>query len=74
MITNEEVVKDLLETVAQIAELHKQGEALGLSGEEMAFYDVLTNPETIKDFYSNDELVALTRELTEQLQKNRTID
>ena len=56
------------------AELHKQGEALGLSEEEMAFYDALTKPEAIKDFYSNDELVALTRELTEQLRKNRTID
>ncbi len=74
LITNEEVIKELLETAAQIAALHKQGETLGLTEEEMAFYDALTKPEAIKDFYSNDELVALTRELTEQLRKNRTID
>ena len=74
LITNEEVIKELLETAAQIAELHKQGAALGLSEEEMAFYDALTRPEAIKDFYSNDQLVAMTRELTEQLRKNRTID
>lgn len=30
--------------------------------------------EHIKDFYQNDELVALTKELTEMLRKNRTID
>ena len=28
----------------------------------------------IKDFYENDQLVALTKELTEMLRKNRTID
>ena len=40
----------------------------------MAFYDALTKPENIKDFYENDELIAMTRELTEMLRKNRTID
>ena len=74
LITNEEVIKELLEAAAQIADLHKQGEKLGLSQEEMAFYDALTKPEAIKDFYENDQLVAMTRELTEMLRKNRTID
>lgn len=40
----------------------------------MAFYDALTKPEAIKDFYENEELIALTRELTETLRKNKTID
>ena len=38
------------------------------------FYDALTKPEHIKDFYKNNELIALTKELTEMLRKNRTID
>lgn len=74
LITNEEVIKELLDAAAQIAALHQQGETLGLSPEEMAFYDALTKPEAIKDFYENDQLVAMTRELTEMLRKNRTID
>lgn len=74
LITNEEVIKELLETAEHIAEMHRQGDALGLTAEELAFYDALTKPEAIKDFYSNDELVALTRELTEELRRNRTID
>ena len=74
LITNEEVIKELLEAAAEIAELHKQGEAMGLTTEEMAFYDALTRPEAIMDFYKNDELIAMTRELTEMLRKNRTID
>ena len=34
----------------------------------------LTKPENIKDFYRNNELIDLTRELTEMRRKNRTID
>lgn len=74
LITNEEVIKELLEAAAEIAKLHQQGQSLGLTTEEMAFYDALTRPEAIKDFYQNDELIAMTRELTEMLRKNRTID
>ena len=41
----------------------------GLTQEELAFYDALTKPENIKDFYQNNELIDLTRELTEMLRK-----
>ena len=74
LITNEEVIKELLKAAEEIADLRKQGEKLGLSEEELAFYDALTKPENVKDFYENKELIAMTRELTEVLRKNRTID
>ena len=74
LITNEEVIKELLEAAKQIAETYKAGDSLGLSQEELAFYDALTKPEAIKDFYTNDVLIQMTRELTETLRKNRTID
>lgn len=74
LITNEEVIKELLKTAQEIRELYQTGEKLGLSQEELAFYDALTKPENIKDFYQNDQLIAMTRELTEMLRKNRTID
>ena len=40
----------------------------------MAFYDALTKPQAIKDFYENEELIAITKELADTLRKNRTID
>ena len=58
----------------QIKAARKQGKDLGLTPEEMAFYDALTKPQAIKDFYENKELIAITRELTAALQKNKTID
>lgn len=74
LITNEEVIKELLEAAEQIKQACQAGDTLGLSQEEMAFYDALTKPAAIKDFYENETLVAMTRELTEMLRKNRTID
>lgn len=74
MLTNEQVIQEMLNLAQQIKEAAFSGEKLGLTKEEVAFYDALTKPETAKDFYSNDQLVAMTRELTELLRKNRTID
>ena len=51
LITNEEVIKELLKTAQEITELYNNGEKLGLTQEELAFYDALTKPENIKDFY-----------------------
>ena len=74
LITNEEVIKELLKAAEEIKAQKDEGKELGLSEEEMAFYDALTKPAAIKDFYTNDVLVDMTRELTETLRKNRTID
>ena len=74
MKTNEEVIEELLQLAMSITNAAKEGDNLGLSAEELAFYDALTRPEAIKDFYENDELVAITKELAEMLRKNRTID
>ena len=52
----------------------EEGNLLGLTDEEMAFYDALTKPEAVKDFYTNEQLVEMTRELTETLRQSRTID
>ena len=74
MLTNEEVIQELLKLAKDIAKANAEGEALGLNAEELAFYDALTKPQAIKDFYEHEELIAITKELTELLRKNRTID
>ncbi len=74
MLTNEEVIQEMLNLAKQIREAKEAGEELGLTADELAFYDALTRPQAIKDFYENDELIAITKELAEKLRKNRTID
>ena len=74
MLTNEQVIEELLNLAKQIAAAKKEGEKLGLTADELAFYDALTKPQAIKDFYENEELIVITKELAETLRKNRTID
>ena len=74
MLTNEEVIQELLKLAKEMMHASEEGNLLGLTDEELAFYDALTKPEAVKDFYTDDELVALTKELTETLRKNKTID
>ena len=74
MLTNEEAIQELLKLAGDITAGNEEGESLGLTTEELAFYDALTKPQAIKDFYQHEELKSLTKELTELLRKNRTID
>ena len=74
MLTNEQVIEEMLNLAKQIQAAQKEGEKLGLTADELAFYDALTKPQAIKDFYENEELIAITKELADTLRKNRTID
>ena len=74
MLTNEEVIEEMLKLAKQIAAAHQEGDRLGLTADELAFYDALTKPQAIKDFYENEELIAITKELADTLRKNKTID
>ena len=74
LLTNEEVIQELLKMAQEMMDAEQQGNDLGLSNEEKAFYDALTRPQAVKDFYSNEQLVSLTKDLTDMLRKNRTID
>ena len=74
LLTNEQVIEELMNLARQIAAAKQDGDELGLSEDELAFYDALTKPQAIKDFYENSELIAITKELTDTLRKNRSID
>lgn len=74
MLTNEQVIEELMKMAKDIANATKAGQEMGLTADELAFYDALTKPQAVKDFYENSELIAITKELTETLRKNKSID
>ena len=74
LLSNEQVIEELLNLAKQMSKAKESGRNLGLSEEELAFYDALTKPEAIKDFYENENLIAIARELTDTLRRNKTID
>jgi len=73
-ITNEEVIQELIKLAKDIKKQEEEGNNLGLNEDEEAFYYVLAQPESVKKFYTDNELIEITRELTEKIRKNQTID
>ena len=68
------MIEELLRLAEEIRNAKKEGDDMGLTADELAFYDALTKPQAIKDFYENTELIAITKELADTLRKNKTID
>ena len=73
-ITNQQVIDELILLAKEIREDNDNTNKLGLTNEELAFYDALSKPENIHDFYENEELIEITKELTNKLNENMTID
>ncbi len=74
LIDNEKVIEELLKIAHDIMDGKNDERRMGLSEEEAAFYSALTKPRAIKDFYTNEQLIIITRKLTMELRKSRTID
>ena len=54
MLTNEEVIEELLKMAAEIKQNEEESNKLGLSVEEKAFYDALSSPEGIREAYTDE--------------------
>lgn len=69
-----QVIAELLELAKKIKLEKEKGHDLGLSEEEVAFYDALANNESAVRELGDETLKAMSRELVEMLRKNTTID
>ena len=74
MLTNAQVIEELVNMAKDMLADDGEAQKLGLNEEEVAFYDAITKPQAVRDFYDNDQLVAISRELTEAMRKSATID
>lgn len=55
-------------------ESQKRGSKLGLSEEEVAFYDALADHNGVREVMGDDKLMIIARELVENIRKSVTID
>lgn len=69
-----EVIKALLDMAKDMNELHKRGKELDLSDYELAFYDAISSNKSARDFYENDILKQIAKELTVSIQSNIKVD
>lgn len=73
-IETAQVMEELVEMAKKFREAASRGEQLGLTEDEVRFYDALANNESAVRELSDETLKKIAHELTENLRKNITVD
>ena len=73
-IETAQVVEELIRLAKDIREAGRRGDALGLSDDEVAFYDALETNDSAVKVLGDETLKAIARELVVTVRKNVTID
>ena len=69
-----QVIEELIELAREMREANARGEALGLSEDELAFYDALETNDSAVQVLGDETLREIARELVETVRKNVRID
>ncbi len=73
-IETAQVMEELVEMAKKFKAAASRGEQLGLSDDEVKFYDALVNNESAVRELTDETLKKIAHELTENLKKNVTVD
>jgi len=73
-IETAQVIEELIQMAKDFQEAMKRDEELGLSPDEIAFYDALANNESAVRELGNEVLKKIAHELTEKLRASTTVD
>jgi len=69
-----QVIEELIGLAREMREANARGEKLGLSDDELAFYDALETNDSAVKVLGDDALRDIARELVETVRRNVTID
>ena len=69
-----QVIEELIELARAMKEAHKRGDDLGLTEDELAFYDALEVNDSAVKVLGDETLQKIAKELVEAVRKNATID
>ena len=69
-----QVIEELIQLAKEMREANSRGEHLGLSEDELAFYDALETNDSAVQVLGDETLRAIARELVETVRNNVTID
>jgi type I restriction enzyme R subunit len=73
-IATQEVIEELIKLAKELDAANKRGEELGLTDDEVAFYDALAANASAVQAMGNDKLKVIAGELIRQVRKSVTID
>jgi len=73
-IETAQVIEELIKLAKEMKDADRRGENLGLSEDEIAFYDALETNDSAVQVLGDDTLKTIARELVETVRRNVTID
>ncbi|NWJ51047.1 MAG: type I restriction endonuclease subunit R [Bacteroidetes bacterium] len=74
LLSTAEIIQELINIAKEIKESDKEAEKLGLTYDEIAFYDALEVNDSAVNVLSDATLREIAREIAEKVQMNATID
>ena len=74
LLTTAEIIQELINIAKEIKESDKEGERLGLTKDEVAFYNALEVNDSAVMVLGDDQLREIAREITKKVKANATID
>jgi len=74
LLTTAEIIQELINIAKEIKEADKEGERLGLTKDEVAFYNALEVNDSAVMVMGDDQLKQIAREITDKVRANATID
>lgn len=74
LLTTAEIIEELIRIAKEINAADKRGIDLGLSTDELAFYDALETNDSAISVLGDDQLREIARELADKVRRNATID
>jgi type I restriction enzyme R subunit len=69
-----QVIEELIELAREMRQANQRGEQLGLSEDELAFYDALETNDSAVKVLGDETLRIIARELVDKVRQNVTID
>ena len=73
-ISTMQVIEELIKLAKELDAATKRGESLGLTNDELAFYDALATNDSAVQAMGDDKLKVIAAELIRQVKKSVTID
>jgi type I restriction enzyme R subunit len=74
LMSTAEIIQELINIAKEIKETDKEAERLGLSTDEVAFYNALELNDSAVSVLGDDTLREIAREIAEKVKSNATID
>jgi len=74
LLTTAEIIQELINIAKEIKEADKEGEKLGLSPDEVAFYNALETNDSAVKVLGDETLKTIAREIADKVRANATID